>query len=191
MRLAAIRYEPGQGDDVDALLRAIADTLRNDGHRLAGAVQWNEPRADGDRCGIAYEDLATGQRIAASEPRKGGVDQCRLDSSALEDVAGLVAAGITEGVALVIINRFGRQEAAGQGFRAAIEAAVANDLPVLTSLNTSQAPAFDAFAGGHAVYLDAAVDHVAAWCRSVLSAPPVARHDTPAAVSDDRPASGR
>lgn len=168
MKLAAICYAPGQGEAVDVLLRETAEALRARGVKLGGAIQWNRPSETHSRCDMELEDLASGRRINASDKGR-AANGCRLDAWALEDAAGLVAASITPAVDLVIVNRFGKQEATGQGFRATIEAAIANDLPVLTSLNTAHQAAFDAFTGGVADILAPDADAVRQWCSRALT----------------------
>ncbi len=92
-------------------------------------MQWNEPRANDSRCAMVLEDLASGERLDVSADPNADPSACRLNSYALEDVAGRVAGTIDPGVDLVILNRFGKQEAAHAGFRAIIEAAVSQELP--------------------------------------------------------------
>lgn len=167
MKLAAIAYTAGEGDAVDALLAALASDLRARGIRLAGAVQWNEPRALAARAAMVLEDLATGERLDVSgDNRPGG---CRLNAYALEDVAGRVAATIQPDIDLVILNRFGKQEAARAGFRTAIEAAVANELPLLMGLNTAHKPLWEAFTSGDGDYLPADADAVRAWALAAVA----------------------
>ncbi len=171
MKIAAIGYVHGQGDAVDLLMCDVARAMSAGGVKLAGAVQWNVERVGRSRCDMTLEDLATGQRIDASDINRAAT-ACRLDPWALEDAAGLVASSIGPGVGLVILNRFGKQEVAGQGFRSAIEAAIANDLPVLLSVNANYREAFDAFCGGEAVVLPADIDAVTAWCRAAAQPSP-------------------
>ncbi|MEX5726690.1 hypothetical protein Ga0609869_000043 [Rhodovulum iodosum] len=52
---------------------------------------------------------------------------CRLDPAALETAVGLVAAGLSSGADLLIVNKFGKHEAAGRGFRYVVAEAVAMD----------------------------------------------------------------
>lgn len=167
MQIAAIAYAPKQGDAVDVILCDLARDLRGRGVHLAGAIQWNVARVSHSRCDMELEDLATGRRIDASD-KKRAANGCRLDAWALEDAAGLVAASIVPGIGLAIFNRFGKQEVAGQGFRAAIETAIAAELPVLLSVNETYRAAFDAFTGGEARVLPADRAAVAAWCDAIL-----------------------
>lgn len=49
---------------------------------------------------------------------------------------------------LVILNKFGKQEAEGRGFREALAGAVAEGIPVLVGLNALNKAAFETFAAG-------------------------------------------
>jgi nucleoside-triphosphatase THEP1 len=169
MRVGAIRYEAREGEVVDDVLRASAARLKAEGFQLSGSVQINVPHAGLSRCDMNIEDLASGVLIEASDKTR-GANGCRLDAYALEDAAGLVAQSISSKTDLLIINRFGKQEALGQGFRAAIEAAVMIGVPVLTSFSSTNASAFDAFSGGHAEILPADADQIAAWCKVAIGA---------------------
>lgn len=153
MRLAAVVYAPGQGNETDILLAELARTLVADGLTLAGAVQVNEPRGDRQRCDMTLMDLSSGRSVPASESRGSHASGCRLDTQALEEVVGLSLASVTPKTDLVIVNRFGKCEADGRGFRAVIEAAVELGIPVLIAVNEAYRPAWDAFAGPEAVAL--------------------------------------
>lgn len=169
IKVAAIQYEAQRGDEIDAMLRACAETLKGEGYRLAGAVQINAERVGFSRCDMLIEDLASGKKTDTTDQTR-AERGCRLDATALEDAAGLAQQSITEATDLVIINRFGKQEALGQGFRSAMEAAAMHDVPLLTSFSPSNRAAFEAFSSGTAAILPADGDAIMAWCRSVLKA---------------------
>lgn len=169
MKLAAVSYEAGGGDAVDSLLAELARDLRGRGFKLAGAVQWNEPRANDSRCAMVLEDLATGERLDVSAAPNTDPSACRLDSYALEEVAGRVAGSIGPGVDLVIVNRFGKQEAARAGFRAIIEAAVSHDLPVITGLNVAHKGLWEAFTTGDGDYLAIDAPAINAWALAAIA----------------------
>jgi len=170
MKLAAIGYDAGQGDGVDAMLRALAHDLMAQGYKLAGAVQWNEVRQGQQHDAMILEDLATGNRLDVSGHLGAGANGCRLDSYALETVAGIVANTIDRDVDLVILNRFGKQEVSRAGFRPIIEAAVANELPVLTGLNNAFRPFWESFTSGEGVYLAPRREDIQAWAARTLTA---------------------
>ena len=79
--------------------------------------------------------------------------------------AALIDALIAQGARdLVIVNKFGKQECFGRGFRDVIAQALAQGVPVLLSVPAEQLPGFHAFAGEMAqpVAPGAALD----WCRA-------------------------
>jgi nucleoside-triphosphatase THEP1 len=170
MKIAAVIYGIGEADHVDAMLTALAARLRMEGVALAGAVQHNREQACSPCSDMILEDLATGQLMEISTPFDQSSGGCRLDATALEDVAGVVANGLDRPVDLVLINRFGKQEMIGNGFRDLIENSVARDIPVLTALNNVHRAAWDTFAAGTADVLPPDADAIEHWCRNVLPA---------------------
>jgi nucleoside-triphosphatase THEP1 len=168
MRLAAINYDGSSGTLVDDVLAEAVRFLKRAGLNVAGAIQWNEPLPDRRRCSMTLEDLASGRRILASEDRGPHARGCHLDTSALEEAAALAAPSIESGVDLVIINRFGKQEAAGRGFRQAIEAAILLERPVLVGVSENNRASWEAFAGNEAKYLRPSLKAVLSWCDDIL-----------------------
>lgn len=170
MQLAAVCYDPGNGQEVDTLLERMASDLRGEGYRLAGTVQVNHPGQHSCRCVMTLVDLASGTHIVASEDRGRHAQGCRLDVRALEEAVGLAAASVADDAQLLIVNRFGKREGEGRGFRPVIEAAVLDSTPVIVGLNVAQVESWKAFAGDDAVLLDANDAAVRAWCTSALAA---------------------
>jgi len=167
MKLAAVIYEPGTGHAVDTLLCDVAIKLEAIGVRVAGAVQRNSVGAE-SCCQMLLEDIASKTVLDISLEQPGG-DGCRLDPAALEDAAGLVAAYLGPDTDLMIVNRFGKQEISGQGFRSAIEAAVAEEIPVIVALNAAHLEPWRAFTENAAVVLTPTFSDVMQWCASNVS----------------------
>ena len=170
MNLAAIIYDMGQAGTVDTMLCTLANRLRDEGYRLAGSIQHNTAVPGSPCSDMIIEDLASRQRIDVSTPLAMAGGGCRLEPAALEDAAGLVAASLESGVDLVMINRFGKQEMAGNGFRAVIETAVAREIPLLIALNGVHGALWNEFHAGHAETLPANPAAIETWCRAVLPA---------------------
>ena len=164
MKLAAVVYERGQGLVTDALLAAFALRLKRAGFKLAGAVQSNDRVANRSRCDITLEDLATGRRIKASDDRGPFAKGCRLDESALEDSVGMALSSLEPETDLVVINRFGKREAQGHGFRPMIEQAVLLGVPALVGLNRAHLEAWRAFGGEEPAILPPDLGAVSNWC---------------------------
>jgi hypothetical protein len=139
---------------VDDTLRKIAAELAAEGRCLAGVLP--EPCTNPDRhaCDMDLIDLATGARLNIAQKLGRCSTGCRLDSAAIEAAAMVVARGLATAPAdLLMLNRFGKQEATGHGFHPVIVAALERGVPVLLGVNTLNRPAFEEFAAGLAVEL--------------------------------------
>lgn len=153
----AFTMAPGRGD-VDLLLQGLARALVARGLRPAGTAQVNTERRDAGPCDMDVIVLPEGPTLRISQGLGKGSRGCRLDPQALETAVGLVQAGL-HGSHCLIVNKFGKHEAEGRGFRPVIAEALALDMPVLVGLNQLNAAAFEDFTGGLATRLapDAAV----------------------------------
>ena len=164
----------------DALLADLAARLATGGLRVAGAVQINSSTAARDalRAGrapapddVCDMDLAVlgddGPLIRISQSLGPGSSGCRLDTGALQLAAGRVAARLDQGADLVILTKFGKQEAFGRGFRDVIGQALGAGLPVLLHVGPDQRAAFDDFAAGMAEELTP--EAIEDWCRSMVA----------------------
>ena len=169
MNLAAILYEADEGPEADILLSAVANALKAQGVKLAGAVQSNVAAPNRTRCHILLEDLSTGRTVNASEDRGPLATGCRLDAGALEDVVGLSAAGLSTETALVIVNKFSKRETEGAGFRLLIENAVVLGIPVLAAVKRTHLDAWSAFVGEEPVLLPLDRNAVREWCERAIA----------------------
>ncbi len=168
MNVAAILYEGDQGSAIDTLLTGVSYCLRQAGWKLAGAVQ--SPTAiRNTRCEMTLEDLATGTCIEMADNLGPSASGCRLDTEALEDSVGLAASSLDPDTKLVVLNRFGKRETEGHGFRSMIENAVALDVPVLVGLKKIHLDAWTQFVGGEPLLLQADVDEILRWCEAAAS----------------------
>lgn len=150
-------------------LREIATALAAEGVRLAGAVQTNHDRGADCSCDMDLTVLGDdGPPVRISQSLGRESSGCRLDSGALALAAGRAACVLTSGADLVIVNKFGKQETLGGGFRDLIAQALSADIPVLVAVAPQMLEAFTAFAGdlGRPITADAAL----AWCRNSTTA---------------------
>ncbi len=169
-RLAAILYGEGEGPRIDDLLVEIVAALRSRDFQLAGAIQHNTDGGDRCRCDMTLEDLSSGHRIDISERRGPEARGCRLDSFALEESVGLVTHSLSDGRDLLVVNRFGKREAEGHGFRQAIEKAMELGVPVLVAVSVSQQAAWEKFTAPFAERLPADASDVVSWCERLRPA---------------------
>jgi len=91
--------------------------------------------------------LPDGPVIRISQSLGAGARGCRLDPEALEIAVAAAEARLAAGADLVIVNKFGKHEADGRGFRALIAEAVAAGVPVLVGVNARNAPCLAEFLG--------------------------------------------
>lgn len=146
--LIAISYGEGEGERANLAISEIVRSLRRRRVTLAGVLPISVPRPDRCRCDIELEDLTTGRRVSISEDRGPEARGCKLDMRGLEEAVGLALEAVEKGADALIINRFGKAEAEGRGFRAAIAAAVERGIPVLVAVGETNVGAWQAFAGG-------------------------------------------
>ncbi len=151
--------EPGAND---ALLAALAARLLARGMRVAGAVQINSPSGCARHCDMDLSVLPDGPVVRISQRLGAGSTGCRLDGGALETAVAATEARLA-GADVLIINKFGKHEAEGRGFRQLIAEALARDLPVVIGLNGANAAAFRAFAADMATPLPGAVEALLLW----------------------------
>ncbi|MDP2120645.1 MAG: DUF2478 domain-containing protein [Hoeflea sp.] len=147
----------------DRLLWTFADSLQADGFRLAGVVQTNSDRPGSRHCDMDVRVLPDGPVIRINQVLGEESRGCRLDPAALEEAVALVEAALDPAPDLLIINKFGKHEAEGRGFRPLIGEALARDIPVLLGVNALNQAGFEAFAGDYAEELAADSAGLAAW----------------------------
>lgn len=164
----AYTMAPGRGD-TDLVLQRLATDLAAQGLRCCGTVQINSERSDAGPCDMDVRVLPDGAILRISQDLGPQARGCRLDPAALETAVGLVAATLSSGAGLLIVNKFGKHEAEGRGFRNVIAEAVALDIPVLVGLNALNRPAFEDFAEGVAIQLPPDTAKLMAWVQDATT----------------------
>jgi len=152
----------GRGE-TDQLLFNVATRLQTLGIRVCGTVQVNTEKLDDRKCDMDVKVLPHGPLLRISQSLGRGSRGCRLDADALETAVGLVGASLRNGAECLIINKFGKQEAEGAGFRDVIASALSLGMPVLVGLNQLNRNAFFKFSGGLAETLAPDADLLEDW----------------------------
>lgn len=160
-----IRYVcSGEERKTDAVLGAVAETAAREGIVLAGTIQPVDLGSPHEKCNIVLALLPDGARRNISLDLGPGVTGCRLDAGALEEAVMVVHERLAGSHGLVV-NKFGKQEAAGRGLVSAIIEACDRGLPVLVGVSPQWREAFLAFADGRAQELPASSPQVLSWLR--------------------------
>ncbi len=154
--------------DTDGVLVEAARRLRSRGLRVAGVVQVNTDCEQEGRCDMDVRVLPEGPVIRISQSLGPGAKGCRLDPGALERAVAEVDRGMTDPVDLLILNKFGRHEAEGNGLRVIIAEAFARGIPVVTGVNGRNRDAFMEYVAGEATAVARDPDAVVAWVTGQL-----------------------
>ena len=164
----AYTMAPGRGD-TDLVLAGLAADLTDRGLACCGTVQINTARADAGPCDMDVRLLPDGPVLRISQDLGPSSRGCRLDPAALETAVGWVAARLSADADLLIVNKFGKHEAEGKGFRDVIAEALALGVPVLVGLNRVNRDAFLDFAQGMAVEVPSRPDALKDWVKSAAA----------------------
>ncbi|GAA3866225.1 DUF2478 domain-containing protein [Celeribacter arenosi] len=151
---------------LDALLSGVASQLSASGVAVCGAVQINEQRSGGVKSHMDLHLYPTGEHVRISQDLGSQATGCRLDPDGLEHAVARVEALLAEGADILIVNKFGKQEASGHGFRSIIGEAIAAGIPVLCGIGGDALAAFEDFASGLADPVPANAAAVLEWAQS-------------------------
>lgn len=164
----AYTMAPGRGD-TDLILFKLANALSARGLRCCGTVQINSERGDTGPCDMDVRVLPDGPILRISQDLGRDSHGCRLDPAALETAVGLVSASLEKGADVLIVNKFGKHEAEGRGFRTVIADALSYGIPVIVGVNALNLPAFHEFSQSLAVGLPCETNTLADWVAGLES----------------------
>ena len=152
--------------EIQDIFRALAERWQPE-FRLAGVVAESHGLAD-RFCQAGYlRNLATGALFSIFHDLGPGTAECLLDVGGAVAAAGTVQHDIAAGCDLVLLNKFGELEAAGDGLAGAFRAAVATHLPLLTSVSPTHDQAWRQFADRQYAILPADLAAIDLWRRTV------------------------
>jgi len=177
-RMSAEHAEPGVGqiglitheDGLvrDLLIAECAAALAALGYRLGGVVQSNPHREGRRRCDMYVKDLLGGDEVKISLDRGNEARGCRLDQDAFARIDAWIERAVLEHVDLVVINKFGKEEAQGRGLRSVIAEALIAEIPLIIGVSEHNLDDFLAFAGESAIRMKPDVEAITAWCRNAI-----------------------
>lgn len=162
-----------EGSAVQEFIAATAASLRTAGANVVGVV--GEEHGLPDRACTAgfLRDIASGARFAMYREVPEPGRTCHIDADGVEAACAAVIPQIAASD-LVVLNKFGKLEAAGQGLWPVIAAAKAAGKPVMLAVSRRHAEAFGTVAPGAVVV----APDGAAFARWWSAAGPAAACDT-------------
>ena len=158
----------GDGLFRDALIAQCAAHLVASGYRLGGVVQSNAHQRGRRRCDMYVKDLLGGDEIKISLDRGNEARGCHLDPDAFARIDAWIERAVLERVDLLIINKFGKEEAHGRGLRPVIAEALIAEIPLMIGVSTRNLCDFLIFFGDSATRLRPDVEVITAWCRNAI-----------------------
>lgn len=154
----------------DRLLSEVAARCIANGVDVAGIVQRNTDSAKSHLCDMDVQVLPDGPVFRISQSLGKQARGCRLDPAALEAAVGEVTQTLCASPDLLIVNKFGKHEAEGRGFRDVIGQCLLEGVPVLAGVNGLNLEAFHDFTEGCAEPLEAEVASLVAWVTQTVAA---------------------
>lgn len=164
MKLACVTMS-GRGQ-TDSLIAELVENFEADGLQLAGTVRVRPADLGGHPCDMDLRVLPDGPEFRISQPLGPDAKGCRLDGGVIEAVAFTVEARLSS-ADLLIVNKFGKQEAQGRGLCPAISIAMEMEIPTLVGVNEMNAAEFHAFSDGIAEALPPELRAIHAWYEKV------------------------
>ena len=152
----------GRGE-LDRVLADVAERAGAEGLRTCGIVQINTERPGTARCDMDVRILPGGPDIRISQSLGPEATGCRLDPDGLETAVAEVGRRMEAGFDVFILNKFGKQEAEGRGFREMIGRALEQGASVIAGTNGTNRTAFEEFAGGMAENLPPDPESIVDW----------------------------
>jgi len=160
--------------DVEQTFRSLVDRWQPT-VRLAGLIAESHGLAD-RACNAGFlRNIATAERFSIFQDLGPGSTVCHLDGAGALSAAGAVRRDIAAGCELVLLNKFGKLEAAGEGLAGAFKAALDARIPLVTSVSPALEDAWKRFTGRPFVILPADPIEIDAWWRAARTMAPASQ----------------
>lgn len=144
------------GDGAAQVLESFVAELLAQGVKVRGLIQRHHPD-------MHLVDVESGQTYVITQDLGTESESCRLDPSGIAEASVVLRKALAERASLVVVNRFGKLEAAGDGLSAEMLAVMAEGVPLLTCLGTDQMESWRDFTGSAGTVLPAELDAIRAW----------------------------
>ena len=165
--LAIVNYDGAEGGNI---LSRCANALKGLGYSVAGVIQTDVQRSGQRKCDMYLQDISTGRTLRISQFRGNEARGCRLDHAALAEAMALVENAVTAGPQLLVLNKFGKEEAHGRGFLPLMAEALSRGIPVLTGVNEPNRAACETLLCGSWAALKPDEFEIVQWCKNAIKA---------------------
>lgn len=154
---------------IQDVFQTLADRWRHN-IRLAGLIAESHGLAD-RACSAGYlRNVATAEKFQIFSDQGPGSTACHLDGDGALTAAKAVQRDIAAGCDVVMLSKFGKLEAGGEGLFDAFEAVIASHIPLLTSVSPAFEEPWRKIAGPSFAILPADPDEIDAWRQAAMMA---------------------
>ncbi|WP_434619052.1 DUF2478 domain-containing protein [Azospirillum sp. B2RO_4] len=162
LRPGTVIHGPGSYG-VDALLDGFSAELKRRGFRVGGLVQRNH--GPGDDCAERMElvDVATGRAYDITQKLGRESQSCRVDPTGVAEASQAIRNAVASGVDLLVVNKFAGLESHGDGLSDEMLTAIAEGIPVLTSVGSRYLNEWQTATGGFCDLLSPVPDALWRW----------------------------
>jgi Protein of unknown function (DUF2478) len=147
---------------IQDLLGDFAVRLADAGLRVSGVIESSADKAKPCKS-MMLRSLDDGRLFSISQDLGPGSQACNLDPEGLALACAAVQQSIARGTDLVILSKFGKQEAMGGGLADAFGSALAAGLPIITAVSPAMMDDWRNFAGMFAECVHADVARGPGW----------------------------
>lgn len=163
-RIAVVRGAPSAA--IQELFRGLVERWRP-AARIAGAIA--EEHGLPDRaCRAGYlRSIVSGARYSIFHDPGPGAGGCHVEAEGAHFASAAVEHDILAGCDLVLLSKFGKLEAAREGLAGAFRAALAAEVPILTSVSPALEAAWAEFPAPRFDVLPAELAPVETWWHAV------------------------
>ncbi|HYA34467.1 MAG TPA: DUF2478 domain-containing protein [Candidatus Binataceae bacterium] len=156
--------------DIDAILIAVVEKLRFKGVRIAGLLQRLGEFTSAGKRSMFVEDLSSGERIRLDQPRGSEASGCMLDPDALAKASHVIRSAIASRPEVLVVNRFGQQEAEGHGLRPELAEAVGAGVTTIVPVSRTLVAQWQEFVGESGRVVEPNPPEIIAWVSQRISA---------------------
>jgi hypothetical protein len=168
--------------EAQELLRAVVARWQSSA-RVAGVIEESHGLPNRACSAGRLQSIVSGVSYPIFQDLGEGSSACHLEGGGAVTASEAVRQDIAAGCELVVLSKFGKLEAAGEGLSAAFGSAIEAGTPVLTAVSPKFQDAWDRFAAPLYVALPADEAALDQWWRAVRSYAAVLRHGEPDIVA--------
>ncbi len=166
-RIVGIVFKKGY--PIDALLNDVVVELEAQGAKLAGVIQTAGLEPGCDVLGVKLRSLAGDWDMPILQNRGREARGCRLDYGSIAEVTARISNNIPADTDFVFLNRFGRAEAEGNGFRQILQKCLESDFPAIIGVREDYLEDWTVFHGGLATQLPPDRHAILGYCRRQMA----------------------